>query len=114
MARKPSESELYAALERQVDAGDFKDKTASDPPLSADADFLFESFRTEIGEHFVRAMKDAGMNENQLAKKLGVTRQAVNEIILLRGNLTLKTLARYCAALGIEPILMFVHPRKGK
>jgi transcriptional regulator with XRE-family HTH domain len=55
-------------------------------------------------------MEDAGLNENQLAKKLGVSRQAVNEVLNMTTNMTLKSLAKFCVALDRLPVLTLLAP----
>lgn len=111
MNNKPTEQELWAILERQVEDGDFDRNTQDDePPLSSDPDFVFETLRTDLAEAMLRGMEEAGLNENQLAKKLGVSRQAVDEVLNMTTNMTLKSLAKFCAALDRLPVPTLLAP----
>ncbi len=101
-----TQAELWGALQNQLESGTLGEPVAGEvPDLAADPDYLFEVLRTRLAEHLYRAMKAAGLNENKLARKLGVSRQAVNEVFQMKTNMTLKSLARFCAALNVEPIV---------
>ena len=97
-----NQEQLYELLEGQIEAGDFEDKPEH-LSLSNDLEFMFGSLRIDLAEDLYVAMKHKGLNESQLAKKLGITRQAVNEVFAMTTNMTLKTLAKFCVALDVEP-----------
>lgn len=92
--------QLFEALTTQ--AGTAPAPAADESALSRDPEFVFELLRTQIAEDIARAMVTAGLNENQLAKKLNVSRQAVNEALAMKGNMTLRTLARISVALDCD------------
>lgn len=105
--------ELLHLLERQAAAQAASEAPGGAPSLPDDPEFVFESLRTDIAESISRAMRDAGLNENQLAKKLGMSRQAVNEALAMKGNMTLRTLAKFTVALGCA-VSVRVSPRPAK
>lgn len=49
-----------------------------------------------------RALERAGMNQSELAKKLGYRRSAVNQVFRGDGNVRIETLAEYLYELGFE------------
>ncbi|MEU7883483.1 helix-turn-helix domain-containing protein [Microbispora bryophytorum] len=49
-----------------------------------------------------RALEMSGLNQSDLAKKLGVRRSAVNQVLRGDGNLRLETLAEYLHEMGFE------------
>jgi transcriptional regulator with XRE-family HTH domain len=98
-----SEHDLWEALKKQVEQSNALYRELSEgAPLADDAEYVFQSLRVSLAEVLFRAMEKAGFNENQLAEKLGVTRQAVHEALAMKGNMTLKTLAKYSVALQCE------------
>jgi transcriptional regulator with XRE-family HTH domain len=63
-----------------------------------------EDFLYRIAADFVRqiekAMEAAGINQAELAKRLGVTEGRVSQVLNNPGNLTLKKIVEYVRALG--------------
>lgn len=70
--------------------------------LSRDPVFQSQCLAASLSEELYRAMEKAGLNQSQLAKRLGVSKQAVGEVMGGNQNLTLLTLAKYCIALNVE------------
>ena len=53
-------------------------------------------------EQYLRAMKKRGVNRVELAERLGVKPSYVTRLLSGRANLTIKTMARMCAAVQCE------------
>lgn len=64
-----------------------------------------EEFILEVTEALARAMKDSGCSQSELAKRLGVTRGLVSQIMAGGKNLTLRTVADVATAIGVKPRL---------
>ena len=64
-----------------------------------DPEFLFELATTAVGEAIVESMERLGVTRSELAKRLGVSRPRVTQILAGDDNLTLKTLVAVAAAL---------------
>ncbi|MBS2963094.1 helix-turn-helix transcriptional regulator [Actinocrinis puniceicyclus] len=58
--------------------------------------------RHEVLKLVHRAQRASGLNQVQLAKKLGVRKSAVNQVLRGDGNLRINTLAEYLHATGFE------------
>ena len=67
---------------------------------------LFPAY--SIGLH-IRYIRDAlGMSQRQLAKRLGMTQQAINKIENSAGVMTIKTLNKTAQALGLHAMIALV------
>lgn len=64
-----------------------------------------EEFILEVTEALARAMKDTGCSQSDLARRLGVTRSLVSQIMAGGKNLTLRTVADVASAIGVKPRL---------
>jgi transcriptional regulator with XRE-family HTH domain len=116
MKKDLTQKQLWRLLEEQAASGSLG-KSAPDETavLHDDPDYVFAALRTGLAEDLHRAMQQSGLNENTLAKKLGITRQAVNEVFQMKTNMTLKSLARFCSALGLRPTIgLDAIPRPAK
>ncbi|HOF40839.1 MAG TPA: helix-turn-helix transcriptional regulator [Candidatus Hydrogenedentes bacterium] len=73
-------------------------------PLDLDAapEFVAEYLKAQFVEDIYKAMEEKGVNQNQLAKRLGKTRQYVGKILNEKANFTLETLAEFACALGMQ------------
>ena len=69
--------------------------------LEHDSDFIYEEIRIAYVELFLHEMKKKGMTQTDLAQKLGKTKQFVSRVLANTGNITLQTIAAFCAAIGI-------------
>jgi transcriptional regulator with XRE-family HTH domain len=58
--------------------------------------------RHEVLKLVHRAQRASGLNQVQLAKRLGVRKSAVNQVLRGDGNLRINTLAEYLHATGFE------------
>ncbi len=60
-----------------------------------------EALVVDVLEDLLEALEQRGMSQADLAKKLGVSRAAVNRV--LRGrNLTVRTVARFAHSMGVK------------
>ncbi len=106
-----SDGEYRHVLQEAAERNELFPKPQDDvPDLMNDPDFVFEGLRTGLAADLHAAMKRSGLNESQLARKLGVSRQAVNEVLAIKGNMKLRTLAKFCVALGLHPEIVFLGP----
>lgn len=62
-----------------------------------------EDFILEVTEALVEALRQSGMNQSDLAKRLGCTRGFVSQLINGGRNLTLRTVADVAHAIGVQP-----------
>lgn len=69
--------------------------------LEHDSDFIYEEIRIAYIELFLHEMKKKGITQTDLAQKLGKTQQFVSRVLANTGNITLQTIAAFCAAIGI-------------
>lgn len=56
----------------------------------------------EVAEQINRAMADQGITRAELARRLGVTKGAVTQMLAPGGNYTVRTLQRLAEALSIS------------
>jgi transcriptional regulator with XRE-family HTH domain len=64
--------------------------------------------RHEVLKLIQRAHEASGLNQVQLAKKLGVRKSAVNQVLRGDGNVRINTLAEYLHATGFEMTVALV------
>ena len=72
-----------------------------------DPEFLFEMASTAVGELIVEALERLRINRTELAKRVGVSRPRITQILAGEENLTLKTLVAVATALEAELKLSF-------
>ncbi|MEW6037046.1 MAG: helix-turn-helix transcriptional regulator [Pseudomonadota bacterium] len=70
-----------------------------------------EALITEVTEAIWKAMEEVGMNKAELAKNMEATKGYVSQILNGSRNMTLRTLADICFALGYMPSFR-LEPRK--
>jgi len=94
---------LWKEFEAAVDESDRRREIARrDSDLRNDPEFIFEFMKGCFAQGVFAAMRRQGINESQLAEKLGMTRQAVNQTLSMKGNLSMRTLAKFSVALGLR------------
>ncbi len=71
--------------------------------LQDDPDFILEGLLWDVTEAIARAMDRRGITRAELARRLGTTPANITQLLRGRRNMTLKSLARVAAALGVEP-----------
>ena len=86
----PSTEEAVAQLRQ-----DFVD-------LESDPEFVAEFLKMQFVEDIYKTMHEKGINRNQLAAKLGKSRQYVGRILNENANFTLETLAEFACALDMH------------
>jgi phasin family protein len=73
--------------------------------VEAKAEAFCQTVRSKL-----RAERNArGLDQQHLADRLDLSQSAVSKIEAAEGDLGLKTLYRYAAALGLEPTVQFAH-----
>lgn len=81
--------------------------------LERDPEFVADRLRADLVEDILASMRDRGMNKNQLAEKLGKSRQYVTRILNESDNFTLATVAQLACALDLRPWLNLTeHSRR--
>ena len=60
---------------------------------------------TRVTEEIWKAMDEAGINQAELARKMGATKGHVSQVLNGSRNMTLRTLADICFALDYQPVL---------
>ena len=56
-----------------------------------------------LGETLMRVRRGAGVTQGEMARRLGLSRPTLNRLESASQNVTLRTLAQLCRALGCEP-----------
>ena len=62
-------------------------------------EFEFAQLAIEIGEEIVQRMDELGINQTELARRMGVSRARVSQVLSGSDNLTLRTLVGVANAL---------------
>ncbi len=60
---------------------------------------------TEVTEEIWKAMEEAGVTKAELANRMGATKGYVSQVLSGSRNMTLRTLADICFALGNKPTI---------
>lgn len=108
---KDRDQHLWDELESRVAAVDaIHEQLAVEGRVVDDPDYVFEAARADLAEQIYRAMEDAGLNESQLAAKLDMSRQAINQALTMKSNFTLRSLVRISLALGRRLFVRMVEP----
>lgn len=68
--------------------------------LDRDPQFVADLLKGMVTEDIVRAMEEEGLNRNQLARKLGKSRQYIGRVLNESANFTLERLAEFACGLG--------------
>lgn len=71
--------------------------------LEHDAETFCEKVRTELKTHRLQL----GLNQTELAERLGLSQSAISKIENSHGDLNFKTVFRIAAALGLNPVVAF-------
>lgn len=75
-----------------------------------DPDFKAEIVLLDINEQIVKAMETSGLKRSALAKRLGISRAAVTKMLDGNPNITIKTLCKVAAALGLDVNVQLALP----
>ena len=68
--------------------------------FQGDPDYEFTKVAIDIGEQIVARMEQQGMTQADLARKMGVSRARISQILRGNDNLTLKSIV--AVALGLD------------
>lgn len=79
-----------------------------EPKDAASAIFMGRNHRALVAA-FVRAKKLHGITQQQVAERMGVNKSVVSRALRGRNNLTERTLAELCWAIGVEPQLVLTE-----
>ena len=77
-----------------------KKRKTRDPDFSADYDYGYEQFK--IGVILKKAREEAGLTQEELAKKLNTKKSAISRIENHAEDIKLSTLGKFANALGKE------------
>ena len=77
-----------------------KKRKAQDPDFEADYDYGYEQFK--IGVILKKAREEAGLTQEELAKKLNTKKSAISRIENHAEDIKLSTLGKFVKAVGKE------------
>lgn len=75
--------------------------------LITSPEYWFEGIQNELYRQVITYMEKSGLNQNQLAEKLGVSKGYVSQILKGEFNYTLKKLIEISIAVGKVPMIEF-------
>ncbi len=75
-----------------------------------DRQWAQESLIFDVTEDVLIAMEDAGISQQELARKMGKSRSHISQLLSGERNMTLRTLASLCYELGAEIKAKITHP----
>jgi len=75
--------------------------------LITSPEYWFEGIQNELYRQVITYMEKSGLNQNQLADKLGVSKGYVSQILKGEFNYTLKKLIEISIAIGKIPMIEF-------
>ena len=81
---------------------DFLDRWAGESEANAKL-VAEELLIAEVTEAIWEAMEEAGCSKTELAQRMGATKGYVSQVLNGSRNMTLRTLADICHALGVKP-----------
>jgi len=70
-----------------------------------------EAFILDVTENVWEEMQRMGINKVQLAERLGKSKPYVSQLLNGSRNMTLRSLADICFALGVEPVINLESPK---
>jgi HTH-type transcriptional regulator/antitoxin HipB len=85
-------------------------RAARDPEFADDLDAGYEDFK--VGALLRQAREQAGLTQDQVAKRLETQKSAISRIENSAGSIRLSTLERYAQAIGWQ-LSLDLRPRKG-
>jgi transcriptional regulator with XRE-family HTH domain len=96
---RASEIEVLLASTEPV-AKSLKKLKAAPLDLDSDPGFVADFIKARFIEDVLRVMEETGVNKNQLAGRMGKSRQYVGKMLNERTNFTVETMAEVACALG--------------
>ena len=95
----------------QIEPGaGYLDQVLSD--LSHDPEFVADGLALALAEEIAKAMKDSGVSNAELARRMEVSRSYVTRILDAPPNLTLMSISKVALALGLTPEVRLRRPRR--
>ncbi len=88
----------------------YLDQILSD--LSHDPEFVADGLALALAEEIVKAMKESGLSNAELARRMEVSRSYVTRILDAPPNLTLMSISKVALALGLTPEVRLRRPRR--
>ena len=88
----------------------YLDQIVSD--LSHDPEFVSDGLALALAEDIAKAMKDSGVSNAELARRMEVSRSYVTRILDAPPNLTLMSISKVALALGLKPEVRLRNPRR--
>jgi len=79
------------------------------PSVEGDWEFVLLGLRSEIIEQVEAALEERKMTRADLARRMGVSRAHVSQMLNESGNFQLETLAKLAVALDRDIALRFIH-----
>ena len=80
--------------------------------LSHDPEFVADGLALALAEEIAKAMKDSGVSNAELARRMKVSRSYVTRILDAPPNLTLMSISKVALALGLTPEVRLRRPRR--
>lgn len=104
----PISSALQALLDNTPPVEEVLADLAREPlNLDQDPEHIASQLKSDIVEYVLIGMREAGINQNQLAERLGKSRQWVSRLLNEGDNFTVATIAKLACALGKRPFIHF-------
>lgn len=82
--------------------------------MPEDYDVVVETVLSLAQSSIQRAMREAGISQSELARRMGVHRAHVSRMMSSRSNMTIRTYGLAIAACGQMPILELRQVRHGR
>ena len=79
------------------------------PDLEKDPEFVADTLKGMVTEDLLHAMAEQGLNRNQLAQKMGKSRQYIGRVLNESANFTLERLAEFACALNRKIEIRICH-----
>ena len=79
-----------------------------------DPDYEFDGVAIAVGEQIVDRMEELGMTQADLARKMGVSRARISQILRGNDNLTLKSIVAVAIGLDCRVDLQLKHAKSAR
>ena len=93
----------------EIESG-YLDETLSE--LARDPEFVAERVALTLAEDILKVMRDNKVSKSELARRMGVSRAYVSQMLDAPPNLTLLTISKVSLALELEPNLRLLRDAK--
>ena len=82
--------------------------------FEGDPDYEFDGVAIAVGEQIVARMEELGMTQADLARKMGVSRARISQILRGNDNLTLKSIVAVAIGLDCRVDLQLKHAKSAR